>query len=136
MHRHLCVSEYLSLPVVYIALASLYCSQRVSQPSQQAVKRLTVALTMKGRVGRTDRGGKRAEGLIEELCLCVIQRRFDPELSSLLVKFKHTSAAAANFFPCTHARKVSSWQQDESSHLIGDKDTLPSDGDSRNRPPN
>eukprot|EP00965_Chrysotila_dentata_P019975 661463-Pleurochrysis_carterae.AAC.6 len=71
------------MAAVYIALASLYHSQRVPQPSQQTLKRLPVALTRKGKVGRMDGGGKRTDGLIEDHRLCVNQRRFDPELSSL-----------------------------------------------------
>eukprot|EP00965_Chrysotila_dentata_P066488 2201362-Pleurochrysis_carterae.AAC.2 len=45
------------MPVVYIALASQYISQRVPQPSQQTLKHLAVAVTKKGKVGRMDGGG-------------------------------------------------------------------------------
>eukprot|EP00965_Chrysotila_dentata_P167434 5529038-Pleurochrysis_carterae.AAC.1 len=70
-------------PAVYIARASLYYSQRVPQLSLQTLKRLAVALTRKGKVGRMDGGGKRVKGLIENLRLYLNQRRFDLELISL-----------------------------------------------------
>eukprot|EP00965_Chrysotila_dentata_P097083 3208908-Pleurochrysis_carterae.AAC.1 len=49
---------------------------------------------------------------------------------------QHTSAAAADFLSSTYASEVSSGQQGESNRLIGGEDTLPSDGGSRNQPPN
>eukprot|EP00965_Chrysotila_dentata_P031174 1037877-Pleurochrysis_carterae.AAC.2 len=49
---------------------------------------------------------------------------------------QHISVAAADSLSFTHACEVSSGQQGESSRFIGGKDTVPSDGDSRDQPPN
>eukprot|EP00965_Chrysotila_dentata_P115968 3832940-Pleurochrysis_carterae.AAC.1 len=51
------------MPAVYIALASLHYSQRVPHPRDNTLKRLAVAHTRKGEVGRIGSSRKRAVGL-------------------------------------------------------------------------
>eukprot|EP00965_Chrysotila_dentata_P064430 2135771-Pleurochrysis_carterae.AAC.1 len=115
------------MPAVYIALASLHYSQRVPHWSDNTLKGLAVALTRKGEVGTMGSGGKRAVCLLEDLRLCVNQRReahIQPPLA----------VASAESCPTT-ASATSSEQQGEFRRPFGGKYTLPSDGGSKYQPP-
>eukprot|EP00965_Chrysotila_dentata_P156274 5162671-Pleurochrysis_carterae.AAC.1 len=146
-----------NMPAIYIELASLHHSQRVPHPSDSTLKGLPDALTRKGKVGRMGTGGKRAVGLLEDLRFCFNQRRSDPELKDLsaadaelrlllrwdsMIPFSKTIFEAPNEPPlavasaesCPTTARASSVQQGESGRPISGKDTLPSDGGSRNQP--
>eukprot|EP00965_Chrysotila_dentata_P127419 4213675-Pleurochrysis_carterae.AAC.1 len=143
------------MPAVYIAFAFLHYSQRVPHRSNNTLKRLAVALTRKGKVGSIGSCGKRAVGLLEDLCLCVNQRWSNLEWKNLStaeadhglllrwisIPFSETifealiepSPAVGSAESCpTTPRGVSHVQLGESSRPIGGKvDTLPSNGGSR-----
>eukprot|EP00965_Chrysotila_dentata_P074640 2465893-Pleurochrysis_carterae.AAC.1 len=59
------------MPAVHIALASLHYLQRVPHPRDNTHKRLAVALTRKGKVGRMGFSGKKAVSLLENLRLSI-----------------------------------------------------------------